>query len=79
MTLYEDQERILKDATERFERLAIPYMLTGSMALSKYAMMRMTNDIDIVMELKYADAQRIINAFEPDYYVPHSRVSSADF
>ncbi|MFT3745569.1 MAG: hypothetical protein QM785_14915 [Pyrinomonadaceae bacterium] len=77
MTLYEDQEMILKDVTERFDRLKIPYMLTGSMALSKYAMMRMTNDIDIVMQLKYTDAQRIIDAFEPEYYVPHGRVSRA--
>lgn len=77
VTLYEDQERILKDVTERFERLSIPYMLTGSMALSKYAMMRMTNDIDIVVQLKYSDAQRIISTFEPDYYVPHGRVSRA--
>jgi hypothetical protein len=33
MNLYEDQERILKDCTERFERLGIAYMLTGSMAM----------------------------------------------
>ena len=77
MTLYEDQEFVLKDVTERFDRLSIPYMLTGSMAMSRYAMMRMTNDIDIVMELKYSDAQRIIDTFEPDYYVPHGRVSDA--
>ena len=77
MTLYEDQERILRDVTERFERLGLSYMLTGSMAMTKYAMMRMTRDIDIVLEIKCSDAQRIITAFEPDYYVPHSRVSSA--
>ena len=77
MSLYEDQERVLKDCTERFERLGIAYMLTGSMAMVDYAMMRMTNDIDIVMQLKYNDAQRIINAFEPEYYVPHGRVGSA--
>jgi len=37
----------------------------------------MTNDIDIVMELSAADADRIINEFEPDYYVPHGRVRDA--
>lgn len=77
MTLYEDQERVLKDCTERLDRLSIPYMLTGSMAMTKYAMMRMTNDIDIVVELEYPDAQRIISAFEPDYYVPHGRLTDA--
>jgi len=77
MTLYEDQKRVLQDCTGRFERLGIAYMLTGSMAMINYAMMRMTNDIDIVMELSAADADRIINEFEPDYYVPHGRVRDA--
>lgn len=77
VTLYEDQEEVLKDVTERFERLSLSYMLTGSMAMTKYAMMRMTRDIDIVLEIKPSDSQRIIAALEPDYYVPHSRVSSA--
>ncbi len=77
MSLYEDLERVLKDCTERFERLGIVYMLTGSMAMVEYAMMRMTNDIDIVMEVSNADAERIIKEFEPDYYVPRGRVRDA--
>lgn len=77
MSLYEDQEKILKDCTERLERLGIAYMLTGSMAMINYAMMRMTNDIDIVMEVSPADADKIIKEFEPEYYVPHGRVRDA--
>ncbi|MGI8786537.1 MAG: DUF6036 family nucleotidyltransferase [Pyrinomonadaceae bacterium] len=77
MSLYEDQEMVLKDCTGRFERLGIAYMLTGSMAMVNYAMMRMTNDIDIVIEVSSADAQKIIDEFEPDYYVPHVRVRDA--
>lgn len=37
----------------------------------------MTADINIVIELQYEDAPKIINAFEPDYYVPHGRVRVA--
>ena len=77
MVPFEDQERILKDCTERLGRLGIAYMLTGSMAMTAYAMMRMTNDIDIVMEVGREDAEKIINEFEPDYYVPHGRVRDA--
>lgn len=75
--LFEDQKSVLKDCTDRFSRLGIQYMLTGSMAMATYAMMRMTNDIDIVLELKASDASRIIAAFEPDYYIPHGLVSDA--
>jgi hypothetical protein len=74
MGLYEDQELVLRDCSERFERLGIPYMLTGSMSMIVYAMMRMTNDIDIVMEVTVGDATRIISEFVPDYYVPEDRV-----
>ena len=74
MTLFEDQESVLKDFTERLDKLGIDYMLTGSMAMIIYAMMRMTNDIDIVMELSYQDADKIIKEFEGDYYVPRGRV-----
>ena len=52
--LFEDQKRVLKDCTGRFERLGNPYMLWGSMAMLPYALIRMTRDIDIVVELKPA-------------------------
>lgn len=77
MNLFDDQERILKDCTERFERLNIKYMLTGSMAMLHYAVGRMTRDIDIVIEVSNSDAKAIIEEFEPDYYVPHVRVRDA--
>lgn len=74
---FEDQEAVLKDVTERFEKLEIPYMLSDSMAMVCYAMMRMTNDIDIVIEAKEEDADKIIKEFEADYYIPQGRVRDA--
>jgi hypothetical protein len=75
--VYEDQKLILRDCTKRFEWLRVAYMLTGSMAMINYAMMRLTADINIVIEVSPADADRIINEFEPDYYVAHKRVRDA--
>jgi len=77
MNLFEDQKMVLRDCTERFERLGIAYMLTGAMAMVNYAMMRLTADIDIVIEVSSSDAAKIIDEFEPDYYVPHGRVKDA--
>ena len=76
-SLYEDQEEVLKDFTERLEKLGIAYMLTGSMAMIGYAVMRLTNDINIVMKVADTDAGKIIREFEPDYYVPQGRVRDA--
>lgn len=77
MTIFEDQKSVLRDCIERLERLRIDYMLTGSMALVNYAMMRMTADIDIVIEAAIVDADKIIEEFKADYYVPQHRVRDA--
>ena len=69
--------RILHDFAARIEKLDLAYMLTGSMAMMAYAVYRFTADVDVVLELREADAKRIIETFEPDYYVPHNAVSRA--
>jgi len=79
MTKQEEQNDVLKDCTERLERLGISYMLTGSMALVHYAMPRTTADIDIVIEITMDDVKKFIEEFEPDYYVPHGRIKDAIF
>lgn len=73
----EEQNSILKDFTERLEKLGINYMLTGSMALVHYAMPRTTTDIDVVIELSIADTDNFIKEFERDFYVPQNRVKDA--
>ncbi|HEX8637866.1 MAG TPA: hypothetical protein VF692_07390, partial [Pyrinomonadaceae bacterium] len=52
-------------------------MLTGSMAMMRYSVYRFTADIDVVLELKNEDVKKIIETFEPDYYVLHNAVSQA--
>lgn len=69
--------RILNDFIERIEKLNIAYMLTGSMAMMRYSVYRFTADVDVILELKSEDSNRIIDALEPDYYVPHNAVSRA--
>lgn len=73
MIPYEEQELVLKEVTECLDRLGIAYMLSGSMAMVKYGMHRMTNDIDIVVELVEHDLERFVHALGDDYYVPLER------
>jgi hypothetical protein len=68
---------IVRDVSERLDRHGIPFMLTGSMAMNAYAEPRMTRDIDVVVQLDQKDAQRIVAAFAPDYYVDHEIVERA--
>lgn len=62
--------RILHDFAGRMEKLGVPYMLTGSMAMMNYSVYRFTANIDVILEIKSADIPKIIEALEPDYYVP---------
>jgi hypothetical protein len=62
-----DQFSILTLVSGRLDALGIAYMLTGSIAAGYYAQPRMTRDIDLVVELELADAERIARAFAPEF------------
>jgi hypothetical protein len=62
-----DQLSVLQLVTGRLDAAGIKYMLTGSIAAGYYAQPRMTRDIDLVVELEPADAERIAAAFAPEF------------
>ena len=68
---------ILRDISVRLETLAIPFMLTGSMAMNYYAVPRMTRDIDLVVALSSASVSRFVDALTPDYMIVEHAVTSA--
>lgn len=59
--------QILKLVTNKLEEIAIPYMLSGSVASSFYAQPRMTRDIDIVIELAAEQILKVIEVFSKDF------------
>jgi hypothetical protein len=63
-----DQLDVLKIVATRLDAAAIPYMVTGSIAASHYAAPRFTRDIDVVVELAPADAERVSQLFGPEFY-----------
>jgi hypothetical protein len=68
---------ILRDVSRRLERAEFAYMLTGSMAMNYYAQPRMTRDIDLVVALQLADADRVVVLFAGDYYVSRDAVADS--
>jgi len=68
---------ILGDISSKLQRLGIPFMLTGSMALNYYAQPRFTRDIDIVVLLTPADVPRLVEALRDEYYVSEEDAVSA--
>lgn len=67
---------VLRDVVRRLDGAKLPYMLTGSLALSHYAEPRMTRDIDLVVALAPNDAATVAVLFGGDYYVPDDLASA---
>ena len=65
---------IVRDISQRFEQVGIPYMLTWSLAMNYYAQPRMTRDIDVVIAISPGDVDRVAALFRPDYYVSEENI-----
>ena len=72
-----DEFNTLQTVAERLDQAHLLYMITGSVAMSFYAMPRMTRDIDIVIELRRDDALRLADIFKKDFYVDMEMISEA--
>lgn len=73
----DDQSRVLLDVVQRLDREGIPYMLSGSVALSAYVRPRMTRDIDIVIDVQPGRLEALVRAFRDGYYLDHEAARRA--
>lgn len=72
------QQELLKRTVEVLESLGIPYMLTGSTVSSLQGNPRSTHDIDVVVKMSVADAQRLADQFpSPDFYLEPEAIVDA--
>jgi hypothetical protein len=60
-----------------FERYQIPYMLSGSVAMSIYAVPRSTRDLDFVASIKIEDVDKIVEFFKEGYYCEKDSILDA--
>ena len=72
-----EQLEFAKLIAKRLDGAGFPYMMTGSMAMAVYAVPRMTRDIDIVVEYRPGDAEKLAALFESDCYVDVDSVREA--
>jgi len=69
---------LLKKIVDVFEDLQIPYLVTGAVASIAYGEPRLTNDIDIVADLKEEHVDGLVKAFPPDdFYIDEEMVRQA--
>lgn len=72
-----DEFTVLTLVTARLESAGIPYMVTGSVAVSFYAEPRMTRDVDLVVELQPMDAERLVAMFGDEFICDADRIRDA--
>lgn len=73
----DEQLEFVKLIATRLDSKGIPCMMTGSMAMAVYAVLRMTRDIDLVVEVAHTDVARIVSLFSPDCYIDEDSISNA--
>jgi len=67
----------LRDFVSRVDQLGVQYMVTGSVAMSVYIPARFTMDIDVVIEIMPADAERFVAVFVDRYYINPNSIRRA--
>jgi hypothetical protein len=73
----DEQLEFVKLIASRLDSVGIPYMMTGSMAMAIYSVPRMTRDIDLVVEVKPIDVDKIVSLFSKDCYIDRDSVRQA--
>ncbi len=59
----------------RLDKAGIPYVITGAVASIIYGEPRLTNDLDLVVQMKTADIEKLAQAFpSAEFYCPPSEV-----
>jgi hypothetical protein len=67
----------LKVLVAYFEKEKIPYMLSGSVAMSIYSLPRFTRDFDFVVHLQTKDVKSLVEYFSEGYYCDKDSVIEA--
>ncbi len=70
----DEQLEFMKLIALRLDSSSIPYMITGSMAMTIYSIPRMTRDIDLVVEVTSTDVDKIVSIFSDDCYIDQDSV-----
>jgi hypothetical protein len=66
-----NQKEFFERVLRALERLEIPYMVTGSVGAILFGEPRLTNDMDVVVELPVDAVEPLASAFPPsEFYLP---------
>jgi len=65
------------NVTGVFEKLGVPYLISGSLASALYGMVRTTQGADIVAEMRQAHLKPFVSALQQEFYVDDEMIAEA--
>ncbi|MCI0664436.1 MAG: hypothetical protein L0220_25535 [Acidobacteria bacterium] len=72
-----DAIRISLTVTRTLEEIGVPYLIGGSVASIIHGEPRLTNDIDLVADIKEGQIPQLVSALETDFYIDDRAVRRA--
>lgn len=60
-----------------FKKIGIPYHLGGSVVSSIYGIPRSTIDVDVIVDMKPGQIQRLVNVLKSEYYIDEKSIYEA--
>jgi len=67
----------MKPVRISFDKLSIPYYISGSIASSVYGIARATMDIDLVADIKHENVFQLKKMLEDKYYIDENMIEDA--
>lgn len=75
--MHNEPVEVTLKVTDVFEKLGVPYLITGSLASALYGMVRTTQDSDIVAEMRSEHRVPFVAALHDEFYVDGEMIADA--
>lgn len=77
LDLLPDSIKVALIVTGKLEELGISYLIGGSVASIIHGIPRLTQDVDLVADIREGQVSELVSAFEEDFYIDEQVVSRA--
>ncbi|MDX2044791.1 MAG: hypothetical protein SF097_26505 [Acidobacteriota bacterium] len=77
LDLLPDSIKVALIVTGKLEELGVSYLIGGSVASIIHGIPRLTQDVDLVADIREEQVSKLVSAFEEDFYIDEQAVSRA--
>jgi hypothetical protein len=71
------QDNVVVQVLAAMDRLRVPYMVVGSMAVNYYGLPRSSHDLDLVVQVSVAHVPGLLAEFQKEFYISEDGIKRA--